>query len=80
MSHSLYLSKINSLKGFCSSSSSRNTQISEQMETSLDYLKSMIIDMKEFVVFLSSCPRMYHQPYSVHLLLGNCMFGRQMEA
>jgi hypothetical protein len=50
------------------------------METSLDYLKSMIIDMKEFVVFLSSCPRMYHQPYSVHLLLGNCMFGRQMEA
>nr|CAB3451735.1 unnamed protein product [Digitaria exilis] len=24
--------------------------------------------------------RMYRQPYSMHLLLGNCMFGRQMEA
>jgi hypothetical protein len=23
---------------------------------------------------------MYHQPYSMHLLLGNCMFGCQMEA
>nr|CAB3451733.1 unnamed protein product [Digitaria exilis] len=24
--------------------------------------------------------RMYRQPYSMHILLGNCMFGRQMEA
>jgi hypothetical protein len=50
------------------------------METSLDNLTSMIIDVKELVVFLSSYPRMYHQPYSMHLLLGNCMFGRQTEA
>jgi hypothetical protein len=78
LSHSFAVSKINSLKGFCSSSS--NTQIFEQMETSLDNLTSMIIDVKELVVFLSSYPRMYRQPYSMHLLLGNCMFGRQTEA
>jgi hypothetical protein len=78
LSHSFPLSKINSLKGFCSSSS--NTQIFEQMETSLDYLSSMIMDVKELVVFLSSYPRMYRQPYSMHLVLGNCMVGRQTEA
>jgi hypothetical protein len=78
LGHSFPLSKINSLKGFCSSSS--NTQISEQMETSLDYLTSMIIDVKELVVFLLSYPRLYRQPYSMHLLLGNCMLGRQTEA
>jgi hypothetical protein len=78
LSHSFPLSKINSLKAFCSSNS--NTQIFEQMETSLDYLRSMIIDVKELVVFLSSYSRMYRQPYSMHLLLGNCMVGRQTEA
>jgi hypothetical protein len=77
LSHSFPLLKINSLKGFCSSSS--KSQIFEQMETSLDYLTSMIIDVKELVVFLSSYPRMYRQPYSMHLLLGNCMLGRQTE-
>jgi hypothetical protein len=50
------------------------------MQTSLDYLTSMIIDVKELVVFLSSYPRMYRQPYSMHLLLGSCMAGRQTEA
>jgi hypothetical protein len=78
LSHSFALSKINSMKGLCSSSSNR--QIFEQMQTSLDYLTSMIIDVKELVVFLLSYPRMYRQPYSMHLLLGNCMAGRQMEA
>jgi hypothetical protein len=78
LGHSFALSKINSLKGLCSSSS--NTQIFEQMQTSLDNLTSIIIDVKELVVFLSSYPRMYRQPYSMHLLLGNCMAGRQTEA
>ncbi|PUZ68239.1 hypothetical protein GQ55_2G009800 [Panicum hallii var. hallii] len=31
-------------------------------------------------MFLASYPRLYRQPYSMHLLLGNCMFGRQMES
>jgi hypothetical protein len=71
------VSKINSLRGFCSSSS--NTQIFEQMETSLDNVTSMIIDVKDLVVFLSNYPRIYRQPYSMHLLLGNCMLGCQIE-
>ncbi|TVU40550.1 hypothetical protein EJB05_14017, partial [Eragrostis curvula] len=78
LNNSSSLSKINSLKGFCSSS--KNTHVFEQMEKSLDYLSSMIIDVKELVVFLTSYPCMHRQPYSMHLLLDNCMFGRQMEA
>jgi hypothetical protein len=39
----------------------------------------MIIDVEEIVVFLMRYPRLYRQPYSMHLLVGNCMFGRQME-
>ncbi|CAL5077618.1 unnamed protein product [Urochloa decumbens] len=59
---------------------SRNTQILEQLQDALDNLSSMILDVKELVVFLTSYPRLYRQPYSMHLLLSNCMFGRQMEA
>ncbi|GJN10468.1 hypothetical protein PR202_ga28563 [Eleusine coracana subsp. coracana] len=72
MSHSL--SKLNFW------SSSRNTQISEQLEKAHDDLSSMIIDMKESLVLLTSYPVLYRQPYSIHLLLENCMFGRQSEA
>jgi hypothetical protein len=39
----------------------------------------VIIDVDELVMFLMSYPRLYRQPYSMHILLGNCMFGRQME-
>ncbi|CAL5077614.1 unnamed protein product [Urochloa decumbens] len=78
VSHSFALSKVNSLKGFCSSS--RNTHILEQLQDALDNLSYMILDVKELVVFLTSYPRLYRQPYSMHLLLHNCMFGRQMEA
>ncbi|XP_062181979.1 disease resistance protein RGA2-like [Phragmites australis] len=78
VSHSLSLSKVSSLKGLCSSS--RNAQILEQLQKLLDDLSSMILDVGELVVFLTSCPRLHRQPYSMHLLLGNCMFGRQMEA
>ncbi|TVU40553.1 hypothetical protein EJB05_14020, partial [Eragrostis curvula] len=71
------LSKLNSLKGFCSSS--RNTQIKEQLKKAHDDLSSMITDLQELVVFLTSYPRLYRQPYSMHILLENCMFGRQTE-
>ncbi|KAG2639534.1 hypothetical protein PVAP13_2KG004400 [Panicum virgatum] len=73
-----YQSQINSLQGFCSSN--RNTLILEQLQKSLDDLSSRILDVKELAVFLVSYPRLYRQPYSMHLLLGNCMFGRQMES
>ena len=77
MSNSLSLLKVNSLQGFCSSN--RNTLILEQLQKSLDDLSSMIIDVEGIVVFLMSYPLLYRQPYSMHLLVGNCMFGRQME-
>ncbi|KAF8650756.1 hypothetical protein HU200_063660 [Digitaria exilis] len=72
------LSKVNSLKRL--SFSSRNTLVSKQLQEAHDDLRSMILDMEELTVFLTSYPRMYRQPYSMHLQLGNCMFGLQMEA
>ncbi|PAN09249.1 hypothetical protein PAHAL_2G009700 [Panicum hallii] len=78
VSRSLYLSKVNPLKYFCSSN--RNTQILEQLQKVLDNLSSMILDMEEVVIFFTSYSRLYRQPYSMHVLLGNCMFGRHMEA
>ena len=78
LSKSLSLLKaVNSLQGLYSSS--RNTLILEQLRKSLDDLSTMIIDMEEIIVFLMSYPRIYRQPYSMHLLVENCMFGRQME-
>jgi len=78
VSQSLYLSKVNPLKYFCSSS--RNTQILKELQKVLDNLSSMILDMEDVVIFFSSYRCLYRQPYSMHVLLGNCMFGRQMEA
>jgi len=78
VSHSFSLSKVNHLKVI--DSSSRNTLILEQLQDTLDNLNCMILDMKELVMFITIYPRLYRQPYSMHLLLGNCMFGRQMEA
>ena len=46
----------------------------------VDNLSSMIIDANELVLFLTSYPRLYCHPYSMHLQLAYCMFGRQMEA
>ncbi|PAN18443.1 hypothetical protein PAHAL_3G202100 [Panicum hallii] len=39
----------------------------------------MIGDMKEFVMFLGSYPPLYRQPYSAHMFVEKCMFGRHME-
>ncbi|GJN24280.1 hypothetical protein PR202_gb12013 [Eleusine coracana subsp. coracana] len=58
----------------------RNAQILEQLQDSLDRLSSMIVDVDELCMFWTSYPRLYHQPYSMHILLSNYMFGRQMEA
>ncbi|CAL5077206.1 unnamed protein product [Urochloa decumbens] len=71
-------SEVNSRKRL--SSFSRNTLVLEQMQEALDDLSSLILDVQELVVFLASYPRMSRQPYSMHLQLANCMFGRQMEA
>ncbi|CAO2185095.1 unnamed protein product [Urochloa humidicola] len=42
-------------------------------------MEAALSDMKEFVVLLSACPRLNRQPYSTHLYMERCMFGRQME-
>jgi hypothetical protein len=57
----------------------RNAQILEQLREALDRLSSMIVHADELRMFLTSYPRLYRQPYSMHILLSNCMFGRQME-
>jgi hypothetical protein len=59
---------------------SRTAQFREQLQEALDRLGSMIVDLNELVMFLASYPRMHCQPYNMHILLGNCMFGRQVEA
>ncbi|WVZ61622.1 hypothetical protein U9M48_011470 [Paspalum notatum var. saurae] len=76
--HSSPFSTVNCLKSWCLSS--RNTQVGKQLHETLDCLSSMIVDLEELVIFLTSYPRLYCQPYSTHLQVSNCMFGRQMEA
>ncbi|WVZ61567.1 hypothetical protein U9M48_011420 [Paspalum notatum var. saurae] len=76
-SQSLSLSKVNFLNYFCSSK--RETQRFEQLQEVLESLNNMIFDANEFVIFLKTYPRMCRQPYSMHLLLGNCMFDRKVE-
>ncbi|KAJ1287440.1 hypothetical protein BS78_02G009800 [Paspalum vaginatum] len=74
------LCKVNPRKSF-GYPNRRNTQIIlDQLQQELDSLSSMMLDVNEVVMFLPSYPRLYRQPYSMHLLLGNCMFARQMEA
>ncbi|KAF8731419.1 hypothetical protein HU200_016481 [Digitaria exilis] len=79
VSHNSLFSKATSVEHFCFSSGT-STDISKEIQEVLDSLSSMIIDANELVIFFKSYPRMYPQPYRVHILLGNCMFGRQLEA
>uniref|UniRef100_A0ACD5TEN4 Uncharacterized protein n=1 Tax=Avena sativa TaxID=4498 RepID=A0ACD5TEN4_AVESA len=67
---------------------SRNTQIKsmvidrdsiKELKRVVLVLENMVVDMKEFAIFLMSYPRMYRQPYGSYLFLDKCMFGRQME-
>lgn len=77
------LSRLTSLKGVIYGASDRKTPpplLLEQLQESLRNLSSMILDASELAVFFRSYPpRLYSQPYSMHLLLGNCMFGFHLE-
>ncbi|KAJ1287459.1 hypothetical protein BS78_02G011600 [Paspalum vaginatum] len=79
VSQSLSLCKANPSEHFCSSKTKRKTQVFKQLQEVLHSLNSMILDADEMVVFLKSYPRMYRQPYSMHILLANCMFNRKVE-
>ncbi|KAF8713923.1 hypothetical protein HU200_027905 [Digitaria exilis] len=78
VSHSSSLSIVNSVKRLCFSGSGASAL--KEMQETLENLSSMILEVKELALFLTSYPRMYRQPYSMHLQLANCMFGRQLEA
>jgi len=78
VSRSSSLSTVNSVKHLCFSS--RAAVPLKELQKMLDNLNSMIRDVNELVLFLANCPRLYSQPYSMHLQLANCMFGRQIEA
>jgi hypothetical protein len=51
----------------------------EQLREALDGLSSMIVDADALRMFLTSYPRLYRRPYSMHILLSNCMFGCHLE-
>ncbi|TVU40171.1 hypothetical protein EJB05_13622, partial [Eragrostis curvula] len=50
-----------------------------RLQVMVESLEDALSDMMEFVVLLSSCPRVTRQPYSTYLYMENCMFGLQME-
>uniref|UniRef100_A0A0D3ETG3 Disease resistance N-terminal domain-containing protein n=1 Tax=Oryza barthii TaxID=65489 RepID=A0A0D3ETG3_9ORYZ len=80
---SLGMSPFSPFKRLCFSTRTRKivSEVLERKELQkmLGHLETIISDMQEFVVFLSSYPRMGRQPYCSYLLLENCMFGRQAE-
>ncbi|KAF8731367.1 hypothetical protein HU200_016423 [Digitaria exilis] len=78
VSRSSSLSIVNYVKRLCFSG--RGASALKEMQETLEKLSSMILDVNELVLFLTSYPRLYRQPYSMHLQLVNCMFGRQMES
>ncbi|CAN6170582.1 unnamed protein product [Urochloa humidicola] len=52
----------------------------DELNQVLRSLEASIADVRECIVFLSTCPRLpTRQPYNMHMILENCMFGRQME-
>ncbi|KAG8055606.1 hypothetical protein GUJ93_ZPchr0001g32486 [Zizania palustris] len=79
----LDLSHSSSLKRFCLST--RTWEImsdvleKKELQKMLCRLENIVSDMHEFIVFVSSYPRVNRQPYCSYLLLENCMFGRQAE-
>uniref|UniRef100_A0A0E0K2L7 Disease resistance N-terminal domain-containing protein n=1 Tax=Oryza punctata TaxID=4537 RepID=A0A0E0K2L7_ORYPU len=79
--HSVALSHFSPLKRFRFSTITKKmvseVQERKELQTLLDHLQSIISE--EFVISLSSCPRMIRQPHCSYLLLENCMFGRQAE-
>ncbi|GJN10429.1 hypothetical protein PR202_ga28523 [Eleusine coracana subsp. coracana] len=59
--------------------STEDTQGDNELKQLIRNLKDIITDASELVVFLKNYPPMYRQPYNMHLFVGKCIFGRQME-
>nr|XP_034596368.1 putative disease resistance RPP13-like protein 1 [Setaria viridis]TKW16504.1 hypothetical protein SEVIR_5G303400v2 [Setaria viridis] len=72
--------RLPSFPGSSSSNGNRqNTESLKNLEKMLDGLETLVGDMLEFAVFSRGYPRICRQPYGTYLILGNVMFGRQME-
>ncbi|CAL5079039.1 unnamed protein product [Urochloa decumbens] len=78
VSRSSSLSIINAVKRLCLSS--RGGLSLKELQETHDNLSNTILDVNELVLFLTSYPHLYRQPYSMHLQVANCIFDRQMEA
>ncbi|TVU40185.1 hypothetical protein EJB05_13636, partial [Eragrostis curvula] len=77
VSQSFALSKFNPAKRLFFFSG--HTHWANEVKQVTDNLNNIIVDMGEFITILKDCPPLYRPPYSMHLIVDNYMFGRQME-
>ena len=77
-SHSFALSKCNPSKRLFFSNLDKSNR-DKDLQQVIGNLKNLMEDVNELIIFLKNYPPLYRQPYSMHLSVGMCMFGRQME-
>ncbi|TVU40672.1 hypothetical protein EJB05_14141, partial [Eragrostis curvula] len=77
VSSSFVISKFNYAKRIFYTTT--DTDKKKDLEHTLNNLNTLIEDVKGLLVYLKNYPPLYRQPYSMHLFIGKCMFGRQME-
>ncbi|CAL5077966.1 unnamed protein product [Urochloa decumbens] len=77
VSNSFILSKFNPAKRLFFSTG--NTHMEKDLQQVLDNVNNIMGTMSDFVGIFNNYPPLYRQPYSMHLYIGKCMFGRQME-
>ncbi|KAG2639596.1 hypothetical protein PVAP13_2KG026148 [Panicum virgatum] len=77
VSHSFAPPKFNRSKRriFSPDGAYRNNELQKVIQN----LSNIVADAKEFCMFLKNYPPLYRQPYDMHMFIGKCMFGRQME-
>ena len=78
VSHSFALSKFNPSKRLFFSKLDKSN-MDKDLQQVIGNLKNLMEDVNELIIFLKNYPPLYRQPYSMHLFVGMCMFGRQME-
>jgi len=78
VSHSFALSKCNPSKRLFFSNLDKSNR-DKDLQQVIGNLKNLMEDVNELIIFLKNYPPLYRQPYSMHLFVGMCMFGRQME-
>ncbi|RLN18616.1 hypothetical protein C2845_PM02G17740 [Panicum miliaceum] len=64
------------IKRLCSMECTSNIP---ELQITLDNLESPVSNMKEFVLLLGGCERMFRSPYDSYVYIDNFMFGRHVE-